>query len=604
MPKPLDVLLIEDSEADALLLILELERGGYAPRHQRVDTPNGLQAALDQQTWDVILADYSMPQFTITDALSIVQTTCLDIPFIIVSGSIGEEIAVTVMKAGAHDYILKDNLTRLVATVERELREAQVRAEHKQAFETIQYLAFYDSLTGLLNRTSFLHVLQQCIDQQQEQPSPFAVLLIEIDRYQTVKYSLGHGMGEQFLIAIARKLQACIPPPSVFARVGTDEFAILFNPGLGSPTHDRAAIAAFCDRIRQALIDPFDLSNSKIFATYSIGIAPSTTESDQADALLQAADTAKHYAKLRGKSEAVWFTADMQDQVIARLELETDLQHAIQQQRQHPPHTEAERNNVQLSLHYQPIVNLTQPQLLAVEALARWHHPQRGHISPVEFIPVAEETGLITELGRWVLEEACSQLSHWKQLHSQYSLPRISVNLSAKQLSQHRFVAMLDESLQRFGLQGTDLELEITESVLMENAGVAATLLTQLKERGIQISIDDFGTGYSSLSYLTTLPIDAVKIDRSFIQGMVTNDQQFSIVKAIVAMAHTLKLAVVAEGIETLAQVNCLRSLGCESGQGYLFSRPLTPIALTQILKNSTDFNQALQDISERGESN
>jgi diguanylate cyclase (GGDEF)-like protein len=545
-----------------------------------------------------------MPRLTVADALSIIQTAQLDIPFIIVSGSIGEEIAVTVMKAGAHDYILKNNLTRLVATIERELRDAQVRAERKQAFETIQYLAFHDPLTRLPNRTAFLHLLQQHL---QEHTSPFAVLLIDIDRYQTIKYSLGHSMGEQFLIAITHQLHHCIHSPNVLARVGTTEFAILFNPSSLSHLQEAmtfaaaaAAIAGFCDRIRQALIDPVDLSNSKIFATYSIGIALSTPEFNQAEALLQAADTAKHYAKLRGKSETAWFTTEMQDQVLARLELETDLQSAIQHQRRFPRHSPAECNakcnTAQLSLHYQPIVDLTQPHLLAVEALARWHHPQRGAVSPVEFIPVAEETGLITELGRWVLEEACAQLSHWKQLHPPDLLPRVSVNLSAKQLSQRQFIAMLDESLQRFGLQGTDLELEITETVLMENATVATTLLSQLKERGIQISIDDFGTGYSSLSYLTTLPIDAVKIDRSFIQGMVTNDQQFSIVKAIVAMAHTLKLAVVAEGIETLAQVDCLRSLGCESGQGYLFSKPLTPIALTQLLDRPDQFEQILRN--------
>lgn len=599
MPKPLLVLLIEDSEADALLLILELERGDYQPSYCRVDTPVGMRSVLETQKWDVILADYSMPQFNVTDALQILQDSSLDVPFIIVSGSIGEEVAVAAMKAGAHDYLLKDNLTRLVATVEREIREAHVRAERQQAFETIRYLAFHDSLTGLPNRTSFLNALQQCLEQTSEQSMAFAVLLVDINRYQTIKYSLGHLIGEQFLLATAQKLQGCLNSASLLARVGTDEFAILLKHISSDQESDqsdafsstRASIAKFCDRIHQALTDPFELSNSKIFATCSIGVAPSTLEHTQAEAFLGAADTAKHYAKLRGKSETAWFTAEMQAQVLARLELETDLQHAIQQQRQ-SAHGQA-FNGTQLSLNYQPIVNLAQPQLLAVEALARWHHPQRGQISPVEFIPIAEETGLITDLGQWVLEEACHQLSCWKQ-HSPCSLPRISVNLSAKQLSQRQFMTVLDESLDRFGLEGSDLELEITESVLMENATVATPLLTQLKDRGIQISIDDFGTGYSSLSYLTKLPIDAVKIDRSFIQGMVTSDQQFDIVKAIVGMAHTLKLVVVAEGIETQGQVAQLRSLGCESGQGYLFSRPLTPIAVTRLLNDSVGLDKVL----------
>jgi predicted signal transduction protein with EAL and GGDEF domain len=587
MSRPLRVLLVEDSEVDALLIVLELECAGYSPSYQRVDTAEDMQTALDTREWDVILADYFMPRFSAPEALQLLQDKQVDIPFIIISGSVGEETAVAAMKAGAHDYLLKGNLTRLAPTIEREIREVRVRAERKQAFRTIQHLAFYDSLTSLPNRASFLNALQQCIDITAVFPTaPFAVMLIDIDRYQTIKYSLGHVVGEKLLIAITRRLKACMRSNDILARVGTDEFAILLKDldncqlecdepstdwlqemGNTSNGHQNTpfcncTVTNRCDRIHKSFAAPFELEGSVVFSSVSIGVALSRLGFKQAEDFLRAADTANHHARLQGRNKTAVFNLEMQAHAIARLELETDLQKAIQQQ--------------QLYLDYQPIVSLQTNSLKAVEALVRWYHPQRGMVSSAKFVPLAEETGLIISLGQRVLQEACEQLHYWQACHAQ-NCPCIHVNLSARQLAQPGLIQEIDRLFAQFNLDGSYLGLEITESVLMENAADAMATLAQLKERQIKVSVDDFGTGYSSLSYLTNLPIDALKIDRSFIIRMTEDEKNFNVVKAIMTLADSLGLDVVAEGVETEEQADLLRSLGCEYGQGYLFAPPLRP---------------------------
>lgn len=590
MSRPLRVLLVEDSEVDALLIVLELECAGYSPTYQRVDTAEDMQSALDTREWDVILADYFMPHFSAPEALQLLQDKQLDIPFIIISGLVGEETAVAAMKAGAHDYLLKGNLTRLAPTIEREIREVRVRAERKQAFRTIQHLAFYDPLTSLPNRASFLNALQQRIDIAAVFPtSPFAVMLIDIDRYQTIKYSLGHVVGEKLLIAITRRLKACMRSDDILARVGTDEFAILLKDldnchleleceekpinwgfqdadstvnGHQSNSSCTCTVTTHCDRIHKSFAAPFELEGSVVFSTSGIGVALSRLGFKQAEDFLRAADTAKHHARLQGRSKTAVFNLEMQAHAIARLELETDLQKAIQQQ--------------QLYLDYQPIVSLQTNALKAVEALVRWSHPRRGMVSSAKFVPLAEETGLIISLGQRVLQEACEQLHYWQVYHAQ-NCPRIHVNLSARQLAQPGLIQEIDRLFAQFNLDGSCLGLEITESVLMENAADAMATLAQLKERQIKVSVDDFGTGYSSLSYLTNLPIDALKIDRSFIMRMTEDEKNFNVVKAIMTLANSLGLDVVAEGVETEEQADLLRSLGCEYGQGYLFAAPLRP---------------------------
>lgn len=563
MRKPLHVLILEDLEADAELLLLELQRGHYELVYRRVETSDAFREAIAQETWDVILADYRLPGFSAIDALKIIQSYNLDVPFIIVSGSIGEEIAVAAMKAGVHDYLMKDNLARLLPAIDRELREAEIRAERRQINEALQYQAFYDNLTGLPNRNHFLSLLQRRI---QATSSPFAVLYLDIDRYQTIKYSLGHTLGEQLLVAIARRLETYLSPQDVMARVSTNEFALLLYdaPNL-------AQVEAISRELQQALSRPFVIGDHCLLTTGSIGIALSDIGTQQAEEILRAADTAKHCARQQGGGGWAVFDQKMQTQALERLDLEFSLQQAIKFH--------------QLSVQYQPIVRLRDAELIGFEALARWQHSQRGAIPPSTFIPIAEEMGLISALGQWVLQEACQRLQTWKHQFPQYRHLAMSVNLSVKQLIQPGLFEQIEQVLTASATDSIALRLEITETALMENAAAAKTLLEQLKTLPIQIGIDDFGTGYSSLSYLTTLPIDLLKIDRSFVNGLENDQKHRDVVKAIIALAHTLGLASVAEGIETAEQWRLLYEMGCEYGQGYFFSRPADPDRVIEMLQ-------------------
>ena len=571
MSKLLRVLIVEDSEDDAELLAIELKRGGYQLIYQRVETKADMEAALEQQiSWDMVLADYALPYFSAIAALELLKDYNLDLPFIIVSGKIGEDTAIAAMKAGAHDYLLKGKLARLVPAVERELREAILRQEHRQAQERLKYLAYYDDLTSLPNRTLFL----ECLSRQIEQRKPvnpdrgglFAVLLVSINRFRIIKYGLGHSLSEQLLIAAAKRLNQCLGNKDILARINADEFAIL----LADLEQEQEAKTKAEEIYNQFLI-PFNLQKTVVFSTINIGIALNNIKYQKTEKLLQAADTAMHYAKFDALKKLVFFNDQMHTRAVKRLQLESDLQQAIIYQKLH--------------LNYQPIVSLTTGMIESFEALVRWNHPSLGRINPEKFIALSEETGLIIPLGHWVLEEACQQLISWHKYFDNQLPLCISVNLSGIQLSHPELLSQIDRILQVLKLEGRYLKLEITESTLMENALAVTKVLEQLKEREIKLCIDDFGTGYSSLSYLRYLPIDTVKIDRSFI-AKDNNDRNYDIVKAIVNLAHSLGLDVIAEGIETKVQLNILRNLGCEYGQGYLFSSPLDNHAALKLMKN------------------
>ncbi|NES94864.1 MAG: EAL domain-containing protein [Desertifilum sp. SIO1I2] len=607
MSKLLRVLLVEDSEDDAELLLCELERNGCQTLHLRVDTAPAMQTALETQQWDIVIADYSMPQFSAIAALQLLQEKQLDLPFIIVSGSIGEETAVAAMKAGAHDYLIKGNLARLVPAIEREIREAQLRSERHQALEKLRYLAFYDELTGLPNRTLFLEYLRQVSDSQsvraasppensygnRPSPEPFAVLFLDVDRYQIVKYSLGHLLADRLLVAMGRWLKNFRRSTDIIARVGIDEFAILL-----SPIQSLEEARNIAQKIHQALKAPFNLDGAVVFSTTSIGIVMSQVGYQQPEELLRAADIAMHHAKLEGRGQTTVFDINMQERAIERLQLETDLQRAIKQQTRwgnslsSQPPSASRANFQQLHLFYQPIISLKTGKVTGFEALVRWTHPTRGAVSPAEFIPIAEKTGLIIPLGEWVLLEACRQLSIWKQEFSTLGALNISVNLSGIQLTIPDLPQRIADILRAHNLSGGNIKLEITESILMENASKATELLAELKQQQIQLCIDDFGTGYSSLSYLHRLPIDTIKIDRSFINRMESDSKNADIVKSIVNLAHSLDLNVVAEGVENREQLIMLKALDCEDGQGYLFSRPKSAEDITEVMKTWSDSAQ------------
>lgn len=459
--------------------------------------------------------------------------------------------------------------------------------------DLLRRYAFTDPLTGLANRCSFVKCLGTAMHQSANTSraratnskvrSPnVAVLLLDIDRFRIVKYSLGHWVADRLLIATAQRLQSCLNPGATLARIGGDEFAILLTDitCLGDVTQ-------LADRIQSAMRFPFSLDDHEIFSSVSMGIALDNGGYERSDELLRDADTALHYAKQQGQGQYIPFAQDMHEGAIARLQLETDLQRAIART-VHPNPPESQPFQV----YYQPIVSLATGSIVGFEALVRWHHPTRGLISPGEFIPVAEETGQIGAIDRWVMAEACRQLGWWQQQYPAAAELSVSVNISGVNFGQVGLIERIEQTLRSSGICGRYLKLEITESVILKNAGSALALLDRIKALGINLSIDDFGTGYSSLARLHELPINTIKIDRSFVNRMRGLDETAEIVQTTIALAHTLGLDAIAEGVETAQQVELLRTLECDYAQGYFFSKPVdSEAALNLILSERQRFN-------------
>jgi diguanylate cyclase (GGDEF)-like protein/PAS domain S-box-containing protein len=448
--------------------------------------------------------------------------------------------------------------------------------ERKRVEAELRRTAFHDGLTGLPNRTLFVdNLLRLNAAAKRHGHHPFGLLFLNLDRFKIINDSLGHAAGDKLLVEMSQRLVECTREEDTVARLGGDEFAILLEQIRGPEDAVRVA-----ERVLERFADPVILDDVEVSVGASIGIALSLTGEGQPENLLRDADMAMYQAKTRRSGYQI-FDARMHARTLERMKLEIDMKRAIDRK--------------QIYLHYQPIVSLANGQLAGFEALARWQHTRHGTISPAKFIPLAEESGLVGRLSRWVFQQACSQMRHWRELHHLSDDCFISVNVSSKQLSYGSLIEEVDEVLSETGLAPQHLRLEITESAIVENTRAAAQTLAQLRSRKIKLCLDDFGKGFSSLNYLHRFPIDVLKIDRSFVRKLcanIANDsgkkRPFEIVRTIVAMAQSLGLQVVAEGVELNDQLSILRELGCEFGQGYLFSPALDPADAARFLDTPT----------------
>src|SRR5213082_1264850 len=681
---PIQVLFVEDSEVDVELALRSLEQGGFEVSWNRVDLEEDLKRALGASQPHAILSDFSMPRFDGIDALRLSKELAPGVPFIFLSGTIGEERAIEAMRLGATDYVLKNNMRRLVTVVRRALSEAGERerirvAEEERArlvqileatsdyvcmtdpagtitylnaagrkligapesqgagkstgeiypawarelieregtpvasstgawtgetailgadgteipvsqviiahrgpggeirfFSTIardirerkayearlQYLANYDPLTGLPNRDLLGDRTLQAVAHARRANRPAALLVLNLDRFKLINESYSQGAGDALLRMVADRLKSAVREGDTVARLGGDAFAVLATD-LARPDD----VLSVARKIREAMHSPFRLEARDLHVTLSIGASVTPRDGEEFDMLLRNADAAMHRVKAEGRDGFQFYAAAMTRQAAERVELENELRLAL------------EKN--QLEMHYQPQVVLADGRIVGVEALMRWNHAQRGSISPGQFIPVAEDSDLIHPLGAFALAESCRQIRVWGDAGS--AELRLAVNVSARQFRSPGFVNTVERALRASGLAPRNLELELTEGVLVESRDRTVTVLKGLKELGVQIAVDDFGMGYSSLSYLSRLPIYCLKIDRTFV-SQARRRQDAAITQTVILLAHSLGVRVIAEGVETVEQLDFLRMHRCDQAQGYFFSPAVHPGAMAQLL--------------------
>jgi len=463
------------------------------------------------------------------------------------------------------------------------VKQLQGEINKKEKIATqLRHNAYHDPLTGLGNRTLFMEHLQTAIDQAQaSEDYKFAILFLDLDRFKVVNDTLGHTLGDLLLIELSQRLNQILQQhthlaieQSLIAHLGSDEFAILL-----APLSDLSQANQLAETIHQDMNHPFVVDGHEILTTVSIGIALSSTGYQRPEQVLRDADIVMYHAKSKGRARYEVFDLETHTRVMAQLQLENDLRRAVQ----FLESPDTLKHN-QFIVYYQPITCLKTGLIAGFEALLRWQHPHLGMVSPVQFIPIAEETGLIALLGQWVLEEACLQLRLWES-YGHHSLT-MAVNLSGCQLSRPDLLEKIDQIIHKSKINADHLKLEITESMIINNAEYVKQVLSQLKQRSIKLCMDDFGTGYSSLSYLHRFPLDILKIDKSFVSNMGEDGEQSDIVRTIINLAHHLNMQVIAEGVETLGQLKILSELGCEWGQGYFFSRPMDGEKALNLLEN------------------
>ena len=597
-----NILIVDDIADNLRVLSAPLIERGYQVRCAK----NGAMALITakKNPPQLILLDIKMPNmdgYEVCEKLKAEQLT-RDIPVIFLSALDDVFDKVKAFSVGGVDYITKPfqieevvvriqhqmalqsaqaKISQLNSELEQKVRERTAQLEkvinklnqeivqHQETQQKLLHQSLHDALTGLPNRTLFMEHLNKALQRsRRNEDYLFAVLFIDLDRFKIINDTWGHRIGDQLLIAISTMLKECCRQVDTVARLSGDEFSILFEDLQN--VEDAIVIV---ERLLDKLTSPIYLDKRKVFSGASIGIVWGSPNYQNGIELLRDADIAMYRAKASGKGRYAIFDREMYAQTIRQSQIETDLRLALERQ--------------ELLLYYQPIISLKTGTIQGFEALLRWQHPQTGLILPGEFIEIAEDTGLIVPIGEWVLRSACQQLHTWQQKFSQASSLYISVNLSSRQIKQFDFVDKLGKILADTGLNGKNLRLELTETMLMDRGEKTIELLHQIKDKKIQLSIDDFGTGYSSLSYLHRFPIDALKIDRSFVSLIDTGGQNCAIVKTIITLAHSLGMKAIAEGVETLDQLTYVRNLSCEAAQGYFFAKPLNPQLAESIIADN-----------------
>jgi diguanylate cyclase (GGDEF)-like protein len=574
-------ILIADDDPDALMVMsATLEAAGF-----RVGTASDGADALRQfraDAYDLVMLDVDMPGLSGHEVCATLRLEAGELlPIVMVTGMDDVQSVDAAYRAGATDFIAKPISWALIGhRVRYLLRGYQIVRDLKAAEERIRRLAYFDSLTGLPNREHFRHRLAGALEIAMRHERPLALLCIDLDNFKRINDTLGHGVGDELLRMVASRLREALRASDAvgrarpegadedLSRLGGDEFMVLL-PEISAP--DQTGIVA--ERIVRAIAQPMRLTQHEVIVTPSIGIAVYPANGCDHETLVRNADLAMYFAKRRGPGTFAFFAATMSAGALKRLTVEGQLRGAIA--------------GDELSLQFQPQFDLSTGHMSSMEALLRWNNAELGAVPPSEFIPIAEETGLILPIGEWVLRAACAQAKAWHD--EDLTVVRIAVNVSALQLSQRGFPELVRAALRDTGLRPELLELEITESAIMQNEAWSEEVLKALKEIGVEIAIDDFGTGYSSFSRLKEFPIDRLKIDRSFVKHVHNNREDHAIASAIIAMAKTLQLEVVAEGVEDFAQLMVLQDERCTLAQGFLLARPLPPAEARLLLRRRAD---------------
>ncbi|MGD9200098.1 MAG: EAL domain-containing protein [Chitinispirillia bacterium] len=578
------VLLVDDDEDDYLItkeLLLDIEEMKFD-----IDWISSYDEALetaDRTHHDIYFFDYRLGEHNGLELLTELVTNGCRVPIILLTGQGDHEVDVKAMKAGASDYLVKGKIDS--GLLERSIRHS---IERKRAEEQILHLAYYDSLTDLPNRVLFNERLDTVLAINKRHKRLAAMLFLDLDNFKRINDTLGHRIGDSLLRRVAERLVSnrCIRRSdsigntseikegelhkATVARLGGDEFTILLSEIAKSQDAGKVA-----QRIIDELSQPFILDDHEIFITTSIGITIYPLDGEDIDSLLKNADIAMYKAKSQGKNNYKFFKHSMNATAMERLKMENDLHKALQRE--------------ELVLYYQPQIEVTTGKIIGMEALIRWQHPQDGMISPNRFIPLAEETGMVLPIGEWTLQTACKQNKKWQEMG--FDPITVSVNLSTIQFERSNLIRTIIDALNESFLSPRYLILEITETILMQTKEATIAILHELNKMGLQFSLDDFGTGYSSLSYLRCFPLYSLKIDRSFVSDINNNGATANIVKAIIAMAHSLNMKVVAEGVETEEQADFLCTHNCDEIQGFVRSRPLSSQSATEALKREKEGN-------------